>query len=318
MSDNQFFRSNGKLLITGEYLVLKGATSLSIPTKKGQSLQIKRQSLQLDRKEKGASLQWITTVLGKPWFKASFCLPDLVLTETTNNPVAKHLQKLLLFAKILNPYFLNSSDSFSAASDIEFDINWGLGSSSSLLVNIASWAGVQSFDLHFLVSEGSGYDVASCSSDLPIIYHIRNKIPQVERINFYPSFHEKIFFVYLGNKRSSNDAVKEFNAIKNDYSKEIEEISAISYAIANVRSFSDFVVLLQRHEEIISGVIKKPSVPLVRFPELAGTGKSLGAWGGDFVMLATEWDVKELGNYLHEKGVDTWFRYSDLILPLKK
>ena len=34
------FYSNGKLLLTGEYVVLDGATALAIPTKYGQYLEI--------------------------------------------------------------------------------------------------------------------------------------------------------------------------------------------------------------------------------------------------------------------------------------
>ena len=34
------FKSNGKFLLTGEYLVLKGATALALPLKKGQSLDV--------------------------------------------------------------------------------------------------------------------------------------------------------------------------------------------------------------------------------------------------------------------------------------
>ena len=36
----QTFYSNGKLLLTGEYLVLDGAKALALPTKMGQNLQI--------------------------------------------------------------------------------------------------------------------------------------------------------------------------------------------------------------------------------------------------------------------------------------
>ena len=37
----QTFYSNGKLLLTGEYLVIDGAKALAIPTQKGQSLSVK-------------------------------------------------------------------------------------------------------------------------------------------------------------------------------------------------------------------------------------------------------------------------------------
>ena len=33
-------KSNGKFLLTGEYLVLKGATSLALPLKFGQSMEV--------------------------------------------------------------------------------------------------------------------------------------------------------------------------------------------------------------------------------------------------------------------------------------
>ena len=36
------YYSCGKLLITGEYLVLKGAKGLAIPTKYGQKLSVKK------------------------------------------------------------------------------------------------------------------------------------------------------------------------------------------------------------------------------------------------------------------------------------
>jgi len=34
--------SNGKLLLTGEYLVLEGATALAVPTKFGQDLKVEK------------------------------------------------------------------------------------------------------------------------------------------------------------------------------------------------------------------------------------------------------------------------------------
>ena len=34
------YRANGKLLLTGEYLVLKGALALALPTKLGQTMTV--------------------------------------------------------------------------------------------------------------------------------------------------------------------------------------------------------------------------------------------------------------------------------------
>ena len=54
------FRSNGKLLLSGEYLVLHGAWSLAIPTILGQSLKVK----DMDRE---GTLLWKTKVVSKTW-----------------------------------------------------------------------------------------------------------------------------------------------------------------------------------------------------------------------------------------------------------
>jgi mevalonate kinase len=48
----QTFYSNGKLLITGEYLVLDGAKAFALPTKFGQSLIIEEGS--------NKAIQWIS------------------------------------------------------------------------------------------------------------------------------------------------------------------------------------------------------------------------------------------------------------------
>ena len=59
------YYSNGKLLLTGEYVVLDGATALAVPTKFGQDLIIK--SIQ------EPELIWGSfTNTGECWFEAIF------------------------------------------------------------------------------------------------------------------------------------------------------------------------------------------------------------------------------------------------------
>ena len=47
---------------------------------------------------------------------------------------------------------------------MNFDKNWGLGSSSTLINNISSWAKINPYDLLWSISKGSGYDIASGQS----------------------------------------------------------------------------------------------------------------------------------------------------------
>jgi hypothetical protein len=57
------YKSNAKLMISGEYLVLKGAEALAIPLKFGQTLKVSEHS-------GSPSLAWKTYVKGQHWFDA--------------------------------------------------------------------------------------------------------------------------------------------------------------------------------------------------------------------------------------------------------
>jgi mevalonate kinase len=64
------FYSNGKLLLTGEYLVLEGATALAVPTKFGQDLSVE--------KIKEPQLIWGSfTNTGDCWFEAVLSYQNL-------------------------------------------------------------------------------------------------------------------------------------------------------------------------------------------------------------------------------------------------
>jgi len=57
------------------------------------------------------------------------------------------------------------------------------------------------------------------------------------------------------------------------------------------------------------------NLPLVQdrlFPDFPGTVKSLGAWGGDFVLVASELAVSEVVNYFSDKGFRTILSWKDM------
>jgi mevalonate kinase len=304
-------RSNGKLMLTGEYLVLKGARSLSLPLRFGQELHI-------NEEEGIKQLSWNTNMKGVHWFDARFSIPEFAVANTNDFSIAKNLREILLAARSLNPSFLTEEKSYLIESDLEFDINWGFGSSSSLLVNIAQWAKVDPFDLHFLCSDGSAYDIASAMSDKAVIYQLKEKTPIVQEIDFQPPFANNLYFVYLGVKKKSNEAVKNFNTDAADYSKEIEEISFITDELSRVDSFRDFEKGILHHEKILSKILNTPEIGKTRFFDFKGSVKSLGAWGGDFVLLMTEQPLEYVTSYMKRKAYKTWFRYNDLVLNKKE
>lgn len=154
----QHFYSHGKLLLTGEYVVLDGAKSLALPTKKGQSLEVTH----IDSPQ----LIWKSILHDKrTWLDTGFKLP-LHSTNQVEDSLTGRLQQILVEAQKLNPSLLETG--VSLKSSLEFDKSWGLGSSSTLLYNIAQWAKIDPYKLLANTFGGSGYDIACAAAVKPI------------------------------------------------------------------------------------------------------------------------------------------------------
>jgi len=306
ISSNRTFHSNGKLMLSGEYIVLEGALSLSVPLVKGQELVVKYS-------DKKPALSWKTYIQDEYWFTANYSLPDLAIGNTNDFQIAQNLRKILLNARVLNKEFLKPAHFIDVRTNIDFNINWGLGSSSSLIANIARWANIDPFDLHFKVSEGSGYDIAAAISSVPVLYRLENDKPVFERVNFYPQFHDKIFFAYLGKKQNSARAVADFKRSSGDHSYEIEEITKISQNLVTAENMMDFIHLFRQHDEILSGILNVKTIAETRYKDFKGYVKSLGAWGGDFAMFITDYPKDYLFSYFRKRDIVHWFAYKEIV-----
>ena len=118
------FHAHGKLLITGEYLVLKGAMALAVPLNKGQTLSVETTSK--------SGLKWRAETLNGLWFEAKFD-NELKLLETTDNKKAETLQLMLQKSIGQDPSIQVKLNHSSVNTMLEFDPSWGWGSSSTLL-----------------------------------------------------------------------------------------------------------------------------------------------------------------------------------------
>ena len=300
--------AHAKLMMTGEYLVLRGAESLSIPLKR-------RQSLRISEHQGSPSLEWKTFVNKQHWFDATFSLDEFVIANTNDFPTAQNLREILMAVKSLQPRFLEKKVKYEAISELDFEINWGLGSSSSLIVNIAEWAGIDVFELFGKISKGSGYDLATSMSDKPILYRLNGNVREIKEVDYYPEFHANLYFAYLGKKRNSALAVKDFNELPvKDLQAKICDLDSITDAILLAKNLREFRKLIREHEKIISGVIGIPPLSSKILSDFNGDIKSLGAWGGDFVMLATDMPRDYVISWLRKKEMNTWFTYEELAL----
>jgi len=303
---NSYF--NAKLLLTAEYLVLNGAKALAVPLKFGQRLCVE--------KTKNGLISWQSVAHdGSIWFNGKYSLKDFSITETSNPNIAKHPQRLLRAAQNLNPAFCVSSQGFHVVSTLNYPLLWGLGSSSTLIAAVAGWAGIDPFKLHFEVSKGSGYDIACAISDGPLIYKLKEKEPEFERVIFSPAFADKIYFVYQGTKQDSAEGIQKFRNRNSKPDKEIINTAGkLTDRMLHASSLPEFEQIMHEHEIMISNLLDSPTIRETMFTDLPGEVKSLGAWGGDFCMLTWRDDPQLLSAYLKSKGLKIWFSFSNIVL----
>ncbi|WP_372793663.1 GYDIA family GHMP kinase [Lutibacter sp.] len=306
------FYSNGKLLLTGEYFVLEGAKSLSVPTTCGQDLVVEPIN--------EPQLIWNSfTNEGECWLEAIFDLPKLRLASATfeaeedggNDKLAENLNKILIEAKKLNPSFLNSEKGFSVKTNLTFPKNWGLGTSSTLINNIANWAKINPYKLLENTFGGSGYDIACAQSNSPILYIKNGFDPIIEKVEFNPIFKDQLYFVYLNKKQNSREGIQRFKKLKGNLTSEIAQISRLTDEFLICENLIDFEKLITEHEQIVSKTVQLKMVQEQLFSDYFGQTKSLGAWGGDFILATGNEDTII---YFNKKGFETVIPYQDLIL----
>lgn len=304
---DQFF-AYGKLLLTGEYFVMVGAKALALPLRFGQTLTVYKTA------SKGILL-WNALQYNKVWFSCTLQLSDLAVLETTDMQVALRLQLILQETKKLNPTFLNTSQGYKITTNLNFEREWGLGTSSTLLSTIAQWAEVNVYALHWSVSDGSAYDIACTSETKPLIYTVEDKKPFVRTLSYNPPFKDNIYFIYLGKKQDTAQSIKGFDCNKDKYATEIVRISEITESFVNASSVADVSSLIEEHENIVSAVLGMSPIKERLFNDFPGAVKSLGAWGGDFVMAVSEIPNPQVYAYFRERGLNTVFSYAE-VLPV--
>ncbi|WP_149274701.1 GYDIA family GHMP kinase [Pareuzebyella sediminis] len=303
----QRFYSHGKLLITGEYAVLDSALSLAIPTTYGQSLSV--------TKINSGHLTWKSyDEKGNLWFESILTFEELSSRKkpVRKNPVEDSLLKILRDARKYNPRFLATTSGYSVETTLEFPPSWGLGSSSTLINNIALWADVDPYKLLWNSFGGSGYDIACARHTKPILYELKKPRPVVKEIDFRPPFSKQVYFVHLGKKQNSREGISHYRNMDFDVRKLVSEITRITKQILQCTTLSNFEILLEEHEHILSKTLHLPTVRETLFPDYNGLVKSLGAWGGDFVMVTGNGEF--IRDYFKNKGYHTIVPFDEMVL----
>lgn len=303
MSNRSTYYANGKLLLTGEYVVLHGARAIAMPLKVGQSLAVS-ESLT------SGPIVWDAFYDGKIWFNCQLNSSNFAVLKTSNQEKAQTLSTIFQTIRTLNPDFHPKAGT-KLGTVLESNPEWGFGSSSTLVSLLAQWSGVDSYTLNELVFQGSGFDIACATADGPIFY-AKNKAVLPVALE-YP-FSGQLFLLYSGKKKGTALEVNSFLKEKKVSGKLIDEVSALSDEFANSTNQNDFNRLIGYHEKLVGDLIGKTPVKSEFFADFSGEIKSLGAWGGDFYLISSEQPFSEVKKYFENKGLFLLFHWDDLIL----
>jgi mevalonate kinase len=300
-------RARGKLLLTGEYAVLDGALALAVPVRFGQMLEV---VVSADTEK----LHWESIdEQGATWFKATFSLPALELLETTSSFTAERLQGILAACRKQNPEFLTHAG-WKVRTRTDFPRRWGLGTSSTLIAALARWAGVDPYAVLFDTFGGSGYDIACAFAEGPLVYRLADQQPHVQSVHFVPAFASSLCFVFLGKKQNSREGIQRYRERAQGNRDFIEKITALTQRAVQAETLADFSAVMLEHEQLISRMLDLPRAQDLYFPDFPGVVKSLGAWGGDFVLAMSAQAPDLVADYFLKKGFSTCLAYQDMVV----
>jgi len=300
-------RALGKLLLTGEYFVLDGATALAIPARYGQSLWV-------EAGDSIGKLSWKSLDPdGSVWFEAEYMWPDFMLLNASDENTGQTLAGILRACQRQNPSFFIENQSFRVFTQNDFPREWGLGTSSTLIAALAKWAGVDPYQVLFETLGGSGYDIACAYAKGPILYRLEGQTPLVEPTEGMPHLTDYLYFVFLGKKQNSREGIARYRERASQNPDLLEQASLLTQQFLEARTLSDLEGVLRSHEQLTAKTIGLPRAKDLYFNDFWGEIKSLGAWGGDFVMATSARSGEETRGYFLNKGFEMILGWNEMV-----
>lgn len=294
--------SPGKLMLTSEYFAMDGALVLAVPTRLGQEFSFK------EIRDTQSLIFWEAFHQGKLWLKAVIDYQSWQVLETNIPSNAEFIVKTLQNVQALSSVRFKADFTYHLTTNLQFPADYGLGSSSTLMNNLAEWAEIDPFQLNTISLGGSGYDIAVAKEKSAVLYQ---SVPEIkyEKVDFDPAFKNDLIFIHLNQKQDSREGIRFYRSKKKSENL-IEEFSDLTRKILLCSELESFCGLLLDHEQKISDFLEIPTVKDLYFKDCPVFVKSLGAWGGDFVMSAKFDGFKD---YFWGKGFSTIFDYSELV-----
>ncbi|WP_294291043.1 GYDIA family GHMP kinase [uncultured Chryseobacterium sp.] len=294
--------SPGKLMLTSEYFAMDGALVLAVPTRLGQEFSFE------EIPDGKFLIIWEAFHQEKPWLRVVIDYRSWQIIETNISSSAEFIVRTLKNVQALSSIKFKHNFTYHLKTNLQFPADYGLGSSSTLMNNLAAWAEIDPFHLNKISLGGSGYDIAVAKEKSAVLYQ---SVPEIryEKVNFDPSFKDELIFIHLNQKQDSREGISLYRS-KNKSQKLVDEFSDLTRNILLCDELENFSRLMLIHEQKISDFLEIPTVKDRFFENCPVFVKSLGAWGGDFVMSSKFDGFKD---YFWGKGFTAIFDYSDLV-----
>ncbi|MEG0925753.1 GYDIA family GHMP kinase [Chryseobacterium sp.] len=294
--------SPGKLMLTSEYFAIDGALVLAVPTKLGQEFFFE------EKDDVRSLIFWEALHQDKHWLTAVIDYKNWQILETNIPASAEFILKTLKNVQQLSTTKFKSNFTYYLKTNLQFPANFGLGSSSTLMNNLSEWAEIDPFHLNTISLGGSGYDIAVAKEKSAVLFQSKPEI-KFEKVDFNPSFKDELIFIHLNQKQDSREGINLYKS-KNKSPELVNEFSDITKKILLCNELESFSELMMIHERKIADFLEIPTVKKKKFSDCPSFVKSLGAWGGDFVMSAKFGGFKD---YFWEKGFTTIFEWKNII-----
>lgn len=299
----QNFFSHGKLLLTSEYVVLDGALALAVPTKLGQEMSVE----EVD--DEKSIIFWEAFHEGKAWLQVKIDYKNWKIIDANLQEPADFVGSTLQIVQKLSKEKLQGSNSYFIKTNLQFPAHFGLGSSSTLMNNLANWAKIDAFELNEKALGGSGYDIGVAQKESAILYQLESYQKKIQKLDFQPKFKDELIFIHLNEKQDSREGIFMYRK-KEKSSQLIQEFSELTHQIIQSQNVHEFSEVMETHETKLSQFLEIPTVKEKLFSDCPVFIKSLGAWGGDFVLSRKFEGFQE---YFNKKGYYSIYTWDELI-----
>ena len=218
---------------------------------------------------------------GKEWMNCHFSLADEAETLAS---VIRPLHQMLRLIAANRPDLCSPDLDLHVRIKASFRKEWGLGSSSALIANLAHWSQTDPFALMDVSFPGSGYDVAAAFQDVPLLYRIDENKRTTAPLPAFPEFLSEYRVVFLVKKVNSRESVfetRERIPLLNEYLPKLNRYGMEALQSTTPATFNHCMLM---YEEILADTLGLEPTGS-QFADYQGLVKSLGAWGGDAVLV---------------------------------